>query len=179
MLTLVSRRIAPSFDKEQFREAHSDLWAAYQRTTVTQPKGSLRFSSRVALAKMAPDKVALKKCLAAKGVAFTTDQTLNDVASRTDEIVELHDQFVRSLGPLSRAEWLVERSKAAFASRLGIDESIDGICTWKRAPATKIEFDEKSFRHDHPDHYDQFLRPASSAVSVKINFHRPYAHQND
>ena len=91
-------------------------------------------------------------------------------------MIELHHHFVRALGPLARAEWLVERSKAAFASRLGSDEAIEGICSWKRAPVTKTDFDEKTFKKDHPDHYERFLRPASSAVSVKINFHRPYAH---
>ena len=176
VLTLVSRRVSPSFDKALFCESHSELWDCYQTTTVTKPKGSLRFSSRVSLAKIAPEKVALKKSLAASGSAFTTAQVTNAVVSRTDDVMVLHDQFIRSLGPLARAEWLVERSKAVFASRLGTDEAIEGICSWKRAPMTKTDFDEKRFRNDHPELYEQFLRAPSSAVSVKINFHRPYAH---
>ena len=176
VLTLVSRRLSPSFDKTLFRESHPDLWDTYQATTVSKPKGTLRFSSRVALTKLAPEKVALKKSLSAIGPAFTPAQASNEVAFRNDEIIDLHDAFIRSLGPLARAEWRVESLKALFASRLGTDEAIANICTWKRKPIIKTEFDEKTFRVDYPDHYERFLGTPSSAVSVKINFHRPYAH---
>ena len=36
-------------------------------------------------------------------------------------------------------------------------------------------FDQKGFKADHPELFEQHLKPARTSVSVDILFHRPYA----
>ena len=173
VLTLLERRISASFDKKGFEKAHPELWSKYQRSTVTKPKGTLRFAARVSLAKLVPDKVALKKSLGAALPTLQSAQSAKPSLNRTTEMSVAHDAFVRTLGPLAR-EWAVDRLKAILAHRLGFAEAIEGVCTWKREVETKLDFDETRFRNECPDHYARFLKPATKGISVKINFHRPY-----
>ena len=174
VLRLVNRVVSSKFDRVGFEAKHPDLWQRYQRSVKTGPKGALRFNSRVALAKLNPEKAEAKKLMQSQIPKFTPDQAKIMHRPRTPDMAVLHEDFIRSLPPLARAEWSLECLKASFASRLGEDEAIEGICSWRREIETKVDFDEKTCRAEHPDVCRPFLSEPSQSVSVKVNFHRPY-----
>lgn len=170
----VERQISPKFDSIAFRDVHPDIWSEHLRIAKTKPKGSLRFRSRITLATLAPEKSALKRELMSQSKMLSAQKLVPEQLSRTEETKRLHERFIRCLGPLAKAEWALNCRKAAFAARLGSNEGIEGVCTWKRRVEMRSELDEPSLRTANPALYRQFLSEPRTTISLKVNFHRPY-----
>ena len=178
VVRLVEKSGKPTLDRKALEAAHSELCAGYLKPRDPAVKGSLLCKGALSLAKLDADLADRVKTAKAAKPTFTAAHVSTGVApaTRTDAHRALHAEFVQSIGSVARADWDVECWEARLARRVGEDDAIEGLVVWKRALKEQSPtFDQKAFKADHPDLFEQHLKPARTSVSVDILFHRPYA----
>jgi len=97
-------------------------------------------------------------------------QQLNKPSSdRTTSTIISHSTYLDSLADIAKAEWLYESLIAKLAARVGLDDGIEGLISWKRKNTKKLIFDEDSFKKNHPEIYSEYLEPEKTIVTSRIS----------
>jgi hypothetical protein len=97
-------------------------------------------------------------------------QQLNKPSSdRTTSTIISHSMYLDNLADIAKAEWLYESLIAKLAARVGLDDGIEGLISWKLKNTKKLIFDEDSFKENHPEIYSEYLEPEKTIVTSRIS----------
>ena len=105
----------------------------------------------------------------------TVDNLDNTPLALTDEIKELHINWLGTMRAAKEAEWRTVKAAAKLIDALGEDERIRGLILWKRAMSTPTaSFKSAKAKELFPDKYELALEPKADTVSVDIHKGRTY-----
>jgi hypothetical protein len=148
---------------EQFQIEESSLKRSFSLATKTRSVGELE-----------PDLVARQKEW--EEVSIVEFEGLDKpAAERSAELADLHEQYLKVLGEVSRAKINKDLLEARIKTACGTARGIDGVCRWSREVITQKKFDHSSFEQAHPELFAKYLLPAPvPELRVSVNLMRSY-----
>ena len=155
-ITSVTRQ--RSFDEKSLQTKAPDLYAKF----LIEKKDLKRSFS---LAKRPRDAVTLDPKLTIKLKKFknqvleASDGRTESALPRNEHLSNLHDQYLKSLGEISRLRIMKDLLEAKIKAACGAAEGIHSVCKWSRRFRTLEKFNQKEFKKIHPELFDQFLFP--------------------
>jgi hypothetical protein len=150
------------FSKSKFREQYPELWAQFSETS---SKIVARFS--VLGDKDATDEEpALDDARALLSAATVANESSVDY---TDALLRMHALYLGLLGQESLHDEQKFLATAHLKTLCGDNESIEGVCRWKRTLDESIELDADALRFAHPAEYESCVTVGEPSASVRIN----------
>jgi hypothetical protein len=165
-----------SFDAASFKKAHASLYVDYV-TTETEEKIKESFEifgeKNAALAKWNKPLNEEKKNISKE--KFVRGQ-VNRELKRNSSFEKIHAEHLAFSKEITLLQWDLELIKYQLKASVDKDETIDGVCSWKRelSTTTKSKFDEETFKKEQPAYYLKYyvLKPGNHKVI--IHPHRAY-----
>jgi hypothetical protein len=134
-----TRTIKGAFDEDAFKSDHPELYASFIKTTETIKQSFL----------VKPMKSAELNL---------EDQFLVEIAKWQD-VIGLADSNtlkilnrpkLQILAELAVVNWTIDVDKAKLKALIGDNQSITGVCTWKRTQSIATVFDKSRFAKEQP-----------------------------
>lgn len=145
--SIVTRKLKPKFMKDDFKEAHPDLWEKY---LVEVRKWQQSFLLK---AKNPSDETLGAEFAAA---IASIRQTIASVTSH--ELVTTLNESQLTIRQLKGvADWNATIAEARLKISIGLHAELTGICTWKRFEKVSQEFEEVRFAQENPELAQQFM----------------------
>jgi len=173
VVDFIEKTIADSFDKKKFIEEEPDIAAEYTSEEEKPVSGSFLLKN---VRKLKDDDPNLKKELDANPEnkpAFSEVQ-LGTELPITPDLTSLHANFLEFEDTIATLGWECDMAEAKLKCMLGVNETIEGLCAWKRQSKTTEKFDTTQFKEDHPDLYGQYIKPETSTYAVSVRPYRAY-----
>ena len=170
------------FDKKKFKEEYRELYDQYVVISNTDPKGKLTMKKVPALKDLNSDlrdqeKASADTCGVLK--LQLCDEEVDD--DRTDNLKELHLEYIYLLGEIFDTDLEMERIKSKLAIELGEFEGIKDIITWKRISKIQEKLDSKQIQQEEIDAYTDCLEDIPEktteekvVVSILVDMYREY-----
>lgn len=163
------------FDKKAFESAHPALFKKYTLARADSFKHTLNYhnSSGYSLVTIDPTLQASVKALSPTTYSATQ---LSGKVKRTKKMEKLHLAHLKMLKELKLKEYAIELLEYELKTIIGLNDGIDGICTWKRFYSPQSpEFNEAEFKKAHPKMHASFLTtPPKEVFAIDIEKSRPY-----
>ncbi len=164
----------PAFDEKALLDDEPEIHEQFVVEQSSLKRSFCLAEEARSAAELEPDLVnRQREC---KGISVLQPEGLDKpTAERSEEVAELHEQYLKNLGEISLAtidKRLVEaRIKAACGSASGIDD----VCKWSRDVIIERKFDHRSFAQAHPELFERYLIPPTAPeLRVIVNPMRAY-----
>jgi hypothetical protein len=163
------------FDKTAFTRAHPDLVEQFTVLKELKVTGAVRLSGASTLRSLDLDLYSGLARANEMLPELVLQQLDEQPAPRDQPIEDLHGEYLKALTTTAAAGWDEQRLIAQLSARLGEDEGIEGMISWKRVAAPKKSFDEEALKAAYPDLWKIFFRLQEQSVVAGLHFYRPYA----
>ena len=104
-----------------------------------------------------------------------------DTIEPTQEIKDIHAEYVSILGEIFNSGLQMERIKSQLTTMLGDSEGIKDVVVWKRVSKEKENFDAKGAEEKYPDSFKACMvtepektTPRNVVFSVNVEMYREY-----
>ena len=169
------------FDKKKFKAEYPNEYAEFVTITYSDPKGTLSMKKLPTLAKINPDLKNEKKEVDEEVKKLKVELAGKDTIEPTQEIKDIHAEYVSILGDIFNSGLQMERIKSQLTSLLGDSEGIKDVVVWKRVSKEKENFDQKGAEEKYPDSFNTCMvtepektTPGKVVVSVNVEMYREY-----
>jgi hypothetical protein len=148
--TVQNRTYKPKFDEAAFADKHPEIYSKYLEL---EPFWYSRFLSN--------KKVDASESLGAEfELAISEIQSLMSAIGGTSDAYKISEPTMLVTQLKALADWDLKYATAQMKVACGVNEAIEGVCSWKRYQDSKQEFDLKKFTGEHPDFYMEYLTDA-------------------
>lgn len=145
--TVQKRQGALRFNEKLFESKYPDLYKQYSNS-----KTSISGRFTVAKAKSWPSTLDVVSPELDDLITDFTEMLEIDVIDEELEF-QIHDRYLEIVAFHKYAEWEMEKAEIALRNLTGLNEGIEGLCTWKRTESTKVTLDKKSLKANEPEKY--------------------------
>jgi len=162
-------------DKKKIKEKHPQIVKQYT-TTKTSISGTLIPEHTNPQLKVLDENLA-KQIKAEKDLQISGSDPgdfSNGSTTRTSEIEQAHSDYLDSLGKARELkielDLIVDRVKATC----GLNDGIEGLCTWKREESASEKTDWKQLVEDHPKIAEANMTDEKRTAAFQIKPYKPY-----
>jgi hypothetical protein len=168
VLKLTSSVRKRCLQKARLKEDYRAIYLQYESEKSSKISGTVKIKGAPSIRKVYPmlyNTVTETK----EKSQFDIQQLNNPSSDRTTSTINIHFTYLDNLADIAKAEWLYESLIAKLAARVGLDDGIEGLISWKRKNTKKLIFDEDSFKKNHPEIYSEYLQPEKTIVTSRIS----------
>ena len=174
IVDFTEKKSADSFDKKKFMEEHADVAAEYITEDEKPSSGRFLLKNARKLQDENPDLKQELKVNPENKPDFSEVQLSTKLPSSSD-LMALHANYLEFEHSIVELSWAHDRAEAKLKCMLNVNESIEGLCAWKREPKMTEKFDAARLKEDQPDLYAQYIIPGKSGYAVSVRPYRAYS----
>ena len=161
-VTIQTRKGAIKFDYKKFAQMYPEIYKEFT-STIIEIKGTFRYAtSKEDVKTLAEIDLQISEFIAEYKELMEIDVV--------DEELEFifHDKSLQVKAFKKFAEWKQDIADAKLRSLTGLNDGIEGICTWKRAESTKTTFDKEGAKASYLQEYHSCEYQAADTEAVII-----------
>ncbi len=103
---------------------------------------------------------------------FEADKAIAVAKKSKKRLEDLKEIELQLIEYYTAAEWQAEVAEVNIRTLCGDAEGIEGICTWKRVEKVTEKFNEKKFKAENPELFQQFSTGGGTTVAHKAKRNR-------
>ena len=172
IVKVTTARPSSRFNEKEFKSVHPELHQQYLTESLTE---SFKFhvkSPRVTDEEfqfLNKQKKDWKKLFEQTG---THVESGLPVRMATDDAKQVHAEYLKLADELQLRNWELNEVKLELMAACGQNFGIAGVCKYERS--AKLKFDQKRFRAEHEDMFQQFQVPTAPEPKFRILDERSY-----
>ncbi|MEC8657259.1 MAG: GIY-YIG nuclease family protein [Verrucomicrobiota bacterium] len=172
VLTYTEKARQPNFDEKSFKEEHPEKHARFQVEKTSLSRSFSLARNPRPTSELCSDWVTRSKEYKAKVEKESPFSA--PTFKRNDMLEDLHEQYLKVIGEISRASIEKDMLEAQIKAACGTARGIEEVCSWNRIQKKTMAFSASILAEEDPELHQKYLVPRKPTHSLSVSLMRSY-----